>query len=172
MIDVEIYIVGNEQVQLAVVIVIQEGRARGPTGIADVGALSNVRKRAVSVILEEMIWPQAGYVEIVKAIIIIVTNCDPHPPADISDARLVRYICKRAVAVIVIESASGFLIGFHEIHSQRVDKVNVQIAIIVIIEECDPPLIDSTIYLFSGEETCLKVIPAFSVISVKRRSLG
>lgn len=139
MVDVEIHIVGNEQVQLAVVIVIHEGRASGPTGIAHPSGLRYIRKCAVAAILEEVVWPKASYIQIIKPIIIIIPGGDSHSPTDVPDVGLVRYISKRAVTVVVIESAFGLLIGFDQVNGQGVDEVDVRVAIIIIIEEGEPP---------------------------------
>ncbi len=137
MVDVEIHIVGNEQIQLAVVIVINEGRASRPTGIVHPSGLRYIRKCAVAVILEEAVWPKASYIQIIKPVIIIIAGGDSHSPTDVPDVGLVRYISKRAVTVVVIESAFGLLIGFDQVNGQRVDEVDVRVAIIIIIEEGD-----------------------------------
>src|SRR5712691_5649283 len=58
MVDVEIYIVGNEQIQLTVIIVIHEGRPRRPARITHSRPGRYVSERAITIVLEQMVWPQ------------------------------------------------------------------------------------------------------------------
>src|SRR5882762_8521172 len=79
MVDVEVYVVGNEQIQLTVVIVIHEGRARGPSGVAHTSSPGDIGKGPFAVILKEMVFPQARHIEIIKTIIVVIADGDSHP---------------------------------------------------------------------------------------------
>ena len=72
--------------------------------------MSNVGEGAIAVVSQQMVWPQAGHVDIVETIIIIIANSYSHAPSDVADPGLVRYIAKSSVAVVVIEHAPGFLL--------------------------------------------------------------
>src|SRR5258708_106822 len=134
-IHVEIHIIGHEEIELAIVVIIDEGRAGRPTRIADARFLSNVGEGAVAVVSEQMVWPQAGHIDVVKAIVIVVTNGDPHSPADVGETGLVCNISKSPVAVVVIESAAGLATRLHQVHRQRVNKKDIEVAVVVIIKE-------------------------------------
>src|SRR6266581_3073059 len=69
-IHVKIYIVGHEQIQPAVVIIVNECGTRRPTRITDPCLLSNVGERAVAVVSQQMVRPQAGDVDIIPAIVV------------------------------------------------------------------------------------------------------
>src|SRR6266478_5106813 len=109
MINVEIHIVGDKQIELAVVVIIDESCAGGPARISHAGALRNVLKGAVSVVLQQMVCTQASHVDIVKAVVIVIANRHSHAPANVAYPGSVRYVEERPVAVIVIESTSGLL---------------------------------------------------------------
>src|SRR5688500_4675443 len=133
--DVEIYVVGNKQIELAIVVIIDKSRAGGPARIGNPGALCDVGKRSLTRIPKQAIRPQARYINIDKTVVIVIAGRDSHTPATTAYTCLVVYVLKRAVTVIVIESTPGFLIGFHHVGSKRVNKVYVQIAIVVVIQE-------------------------------------
>ncbi len=97
--------------------------------------MSNVGEGTVAIVSEQMVWPQAGYVDVVPPIIIVIANRYSHAPSDVTDPGLVRYIGERSVAVVVIEDAPGLLLCCHQVHCQRVNKIYVQVAIVVVIKE-------------------------------------
>src|SRR5882672_4612746 len=82
-----------------------------------------------------MVWPQASNIQIFKPVVIVVTDCDSHTKSNIAYPSLVCYIREAVIAIIMIESAPGFLMRFGEIHSQGIYKVNVQVAIVVVIKQ-------------------------------------
>src|SRR6266487_3845745 len=68
-IHVKIYIVGHKQIQPAIVIIVDESSAGGPTRITDPCLLSNVGERAVAVVSQQTVRPEAGDVDIIPAIV-------------------------------------------------------------------------------------------------------
>src|SRR5262249_30849429 len=115
MINVEIDVSRYEQIQLAVVVVIQERRAGGPLGCSYPSGLGNIAESTVAFVLKQMVLPEAGYEKIVKAIVVIVTHCASHAPTDVGETRLVCHISKSAIAIIVIKSAARLAAGLHQI---------------------------------------------------------
>src|ERR1700730_11276054 len=138
-IHIEIYIIGHEEIELAIVVIIDESGAGRPTRIADASFLRNVAEGAVAIVSEQMVWSQAGHVDIVPAIVIVIANRYSHPPSDVTDPGLVRYLGKRSVAVVVIKSAPRLLLRFHHVHRQRIHQVDVQVTIVVVIKERHSP---------------------------------
>jgi hypothetical protein len=58
-IEVEGYVIGDEEIQFAVIVVINESRARGPAWIAHSSHLSNISESPIAVVLEQVIGPDA-----------------------------------------------------------------------------------------------------------------
>src|SRR6266851_1498845 len=138
MINVEIDVSRYEQIQLAVVVVIQKRSAGGPLGRAHTRDFGNVAESTVAVVLKQVVLPEAGYEKIIKAIVVIVTNGDSHAPTNICETRFVRHVSKGAVAIIVVESASGLAAGLHQIDCKRVNEEDIEIAVVVVIEQRHP----------------------------------
>ena len=97
--------------------------------------MRNFGEGAVAVVSQQVIWPEAGHIDIVPAVIIVIANRYPHAPSDVTYPGMVRYVGKRSIAIVVIESASGFLSGLHHVHCQRIHEIDIQIAIVVVIKE-------------------------------------
>src|ERR1700720_1790368 len=138
MINVEIDVSRYEQIQLAVVVVIQERSAGRPLGCSYTGGLGNIDESTVAVVLKQMVLPEAGYEKIVKAIVVIVTHGASHAPTDIVETRLVCHISKGAITIIVIESAARLAAGLHQIDCKRVNEEDIEIAVVVVIEQRHP----------------------------------
>ena len=82
-----------------------------------------------------MIRAQAGHVDIVPAVIVVIADRHAHAPSDVADPGFVRHIGKRSVTVVVIEDAARFLLWLHHVHGQRVNEIDVQIAIVVVVKK-------------------------------------
>src|SRR5258705_6519356 len=66
-IDIKIDVVGDEQVEFTVVVIVDKRGAGGPTRIGDARLLCDVSKGAVAVIPKKMIRPETRYIDVIKA---------------------------------------------------------------------------------------------------------
>src|SRR6266446_1148268 len=82
-----------------------------------------------------MVGTQTGHIKVVESVVVVVANRHAHTPTDVGHSRLIGDVGKRPVAIVVIEGAFGSLVRLEQIHGQRVEKKNVQIAVVVIIKE-------------------------------------
>src|SRR5207245_7968391 len=67
-------VVGDEQVELAVFVVVHPGGARAKAGVVDAGRLGNVFERAVALVVEEARFTQTGDVDIVLAVVVVIAD--------------------------------------------------------------------------------------------------
>src|SRR5262249_23221309 len=134
MLHVEIDIVRNKQVQIAVVVVIDKRGPGGPSRSPHAGLRRDVRKRSVAVVLEKVILSQAGYKQVVKAVVVVIANGATHAPSDVPNPHLVRDVREGAVTVVVIQGALRFRAGLHHVYGQRVDEEDVQVSVVIVIE--------------------------------------
>ena len=160
-------VVGDEQVEPAVAVVVGERRTGRPSRIADARLRGDVRERAVAVVAIQPVRAEAGDVQIVPAVVVEVGGDGAHAPPGVADARLVGDVDERAVAAIPPQLAA------------RASRSRLRVATVGALtrytssrpslsksKSATPPLIDSRMYFLSGDETCENVIPLALVMSV------
>src|ERR1700691_2200407 len=76
--DAPIEIAGNEQIQPAVVIVIEKSRGNRPTARGDASLRGDIGKSAVAIVVIQNIFSEVGHVDVGKAVIVVIPDCDSH----------------------------------------------------------------------------------------------
>src|SRR5580698_230570 len=76
--DAPIQIAGNEQIQPAVVIVIEKSRRSRPTAGGDASLRGDIRKSAVAIVVIQNILSEVGHVDVRKTVIVIIPDRDSH----------------------------------------------------------------------------------------------
>ena len=127
-------VVCYKEVQLAVVVIIEPHRAGGESRIADACPGCDISELAAAQIAKEMIWPDAGYVNIFIPIIVVVGDRDSDAIHFDGQARLSRDIRERAVLIVVVQREKRFAgLVFGPVHG--IDEQNVLPAVIVIVKK-------------------------------------
>ena len=87
--QVHVDVVGDEEIELAVAIVIDEGAARAPARLlaCDAGLLADVGEGAVAVVVVENVLAVVGDEQVVAAIVVVVADADALAPAASASAR-------------------------------------------------------------------------------------
>src|SRR5205823_2128817 len=84
-IQIDIEVTGNEKIQPSVAIIIAPGRAGAPALTRHAGLLSDVRKRAVAVIVIQPRNSEVANEHVGPAIVIIIANRHAHAPTLVGD---------------------------------------------------------------------------------------
>ncbi len=81
--QIEVEIVGDKQVEVAVAVVIEESASRAPAvcRLRQTGGLGHVRESAVAVIAIEDVLSPVGDEQIVEAVIVVVADADAAGPS-------------------------------------------------------------------------------------------
>ncbi len=110
---IEIHVVGDEEIEAAVAIVIDKAAAGGPTDVIvpESGFARDVGEGAVAVVVEENVVSPEGDEEIDEAVVVVVAGADSLAPAGERDFCLLGYIRKCPVVVVAVEMA-GRLLSF------------------------------------------------------------
>src|SRR5258708_9629351 len=95
-------IVADKQIEITVVVVIKERRARTPQFIVDSGAFSDIRKSAVAVVAVKLTRAKASDVNIGPALVCIISNRQSHASHAIRDPGAFGDVSESAVAVIPV----------------------------------------------------------------------
>src|SRR5688572_33482536 len=85
-VDVEIDVGCDEEIEIAVMIVIDKEVPSGPARVVYSSCVGNVSERTVAVVLQQMIRAEAGDVKIFEAVVIVIAGRGAHAPTDIAHA--------------------------------------------------------------------------------------
>src|SRR6266576_2646392 len=94
---------GDEQVQLAVVVIVKPHGAGRPAGRGDAGFISQISEGAITVIVIKNIAPITRDKEIDPTIAIVIAGCGAHAKGATSDSGFVGDVSKRAVMIVVVK---------------------------------------------------------------------
>ena len=127
-------VVRDEQVELAVVVIVKPQRAAGESRIGHAGFRGDIGKLAVAQIAEKMIRSDRGDVDVHVAIVVVVADGaalaidfkrEPGLPGDIRESPILIVVIERR------DRISRFVAG--PVH--RVDQQNVLPAVVVVVEK-------------------------------------
>src|SRR5579875_1846680 len=88
--QVKIDVIGDEQIQVTVAVVVEEGTSRteANAGVQEPGLFRQVREGSVAVIPEKPILSVVSDKQVFKTIVVVVANADPVRPARRGDSGL------------------------------------------------------------------------------------
>ena len=135
-VQVEVDVVGDEEIGVAVGVVVAEDGAGGPAFVVvEAGGFGDVGEGAVAVVAIEDDAAEAADEEVGEAVVVEVADGCAHRPAGIADAGFVGDVGEGAVVVVVVEGAAGFLAGERHGDAGGVGEVDVGLAIAVVVDE-------------------------------------
>jgi hypothetical protein len=109
--EVEVHIVGDGEVELAVAVVIDEGTAGAPlfSCSGDACLLGYFFEGAIALVVKEAIFTVAGDIEIVESVVVVVPDAGALSPSRGDEAGL-RGDVGEGTVVIVVEEVVGGLV--------------------------------------------------------------
>ncbi len=134
--EIDLNIVGNEQVEQAVAVVIDKRTARAEAivaGLMQSGLVGDVGECAVAVIAVEPVLSVVGKEEIFEAVVVVVADANTLGPASVREAGFGSHIGECAVAVVVIEAVAGA--GRNAFQTAASEDEGVHPAVIVVVEK-------------------------------------
>ena len=137
----KIHVVGHEEVEPPVFIVVEEAAARVPPGtraaLDEAGLFRDVGERAVAVVVIERVLAPVGHKEVVETVVIVVPDANSLAPTRARETRLPGDVGKRAVAVVVIQMVGGLLPLWEALERRAVHLEDVEPAVVVVVEKSD-----------------------------------
>lgn len=148
----EIQVVANEKVEPPVAVVIEKRSTDAPTRDVGAGFGSDISKCTVSVVAPHLVVAEIRDIEIDPAVIIEVRGRDTHAISLGPDPAFFRNVneFERASAIgiayriVAVKSATqrqlGMKYGLAHVHRSQhcaLDKKDVEIAVVVVVEQCD-----------------------------------
>ena len=137
--QIEIDVVGDEQIELAVAVVVDKS-APGAPGFSvagNFGFLADVGEGAVSVVVVEDVFAVVGDVKIFPAVVVVVADAYALAPPGVSQAGFCRDVGESAVMVVAIKVARWGFPWREGIKRRAVHHKNVGPAVVVIVKDGD-----------------------------------
>ena len=143
MLNVKFDVVAHEEVKEPIAVVINPGAAGTPAYaiFPQARLLGHIRKSAVAVVVPQDVVTPIAAEQVVPAVVVVVTHADASAPSGAGQAGLFRHVRERAVAIVLKKVLGGRLavgIGFLTRHAIAVGQVDVEPAILVVVEEGEP----------------------------------
>src|SRR5450631_406725 len=132
---VELGKLANEQIEPAVVVVVEPHRAGIPAGSRHPRFLRHVRECPIAVIVIENAALVLRNVEVGKAVAVVVARRHPHAVAAAGHTGLFGHVGERAVMIVAIQSVPQGVRRIVKIAFPAVDQINIHPAVIVVIEK-------------------------------------
>src|SRR6266550_667699 len=137
---------GNDDVEMAVVIEVEETGRDGPAAACDSCFGGNVGESSVAIIVIKDVLPVARNEEIGVAVIVVVADRDAHAvvaSASVGKARGFRHVRETAVFVLAIEAIPVAWVGTIKFlwkphragHAPAIYQKNVEQAIVIVVEQ-------------------------------------
>src|SRR5262249_38801171 len=136
--EIELDVVADEEIKMAITVVIEEGAACAPTVrfVVDASLLRDVGEGAVAVVAEKNVVAPESAEEVVPVVVVVITDADTGLPAAATDAGFFGDVGERSVAIVFVKVRGGSLARGPILAEKRaVCGIDVEPAVIVVIEE-------------------------------------
>ncbi len=137
--EIEVNVIRNDEIELAVTIVVHEGAAAAPgfARASDAGFVGDIGEDAVIVVVETVL-AVVGDVEIVPAVVVVVTDADALSPAGrAARPAFCGHVGEGAVVIVAIEMVRRSFAALGRFQRRAVHDEDVRPAIVVVVEDGD-----------------------------------
>src|SRR5215510_185912 len=139
---IEVNVIGYEQVEAPVFIVVEESATCVPALFAgasiggDAGLFRDVGERAVAVVAPQRAIAPVGDKQVIPSVVVVISRADALTPTGVRHAGLLGHVSECPVAVVLVETADGRLIRRPlRLEARPVDEKNIQPPIVIVINE-------------------------------------
>ena len=137
---IEFDVIADEEIQVAVAVVVEKRAAGSPADlfVVDTSLARHVGEGSVAVVVKENVVSPEAAEQIVPAIVVVVADANAGLPAGAAEAGFFRDVGECSVAIVFVEVRSGrFAGGPLRIEARSVGQIDVEPAIVVVVEESD-----------------------------------
>ena len=137
-VEVEVDVVGDEEIGPAVGVVVAKGGTGGPGVVGrETGWRGDVGEGAVTVVAVEDDAAEAGDEQVRPAIVVVVSDDCTHGPAGRADAGGIGDVGEGAIVIVTVESAFGWFSSEGHGDAGGVGEVDIGPAVAVEVDEGD-----------------------------------
>lgn len=134
--DVEIDVVGDEEIEMPVAVIVEKGAAGVPTGfgLEESSRGYHIGEGSIAVIAVEGILAVIRNEEVIPSIVVVIADTAALAPSSfVLQAGAYRHICKGTVAVVFEQMALRLLPFGKAIKTPSIDKENIEPVVVVVI---------------------------------------
>src|SRR5437667_2350889 len=133
--QVEIDVVGDEEIEFAVTIVVDESAASVPALAVSAHArfVSYIRERAIPIVVIKNVLAKVACEEILKAVIVVIANADALSPAGVGYTSLQSNVGECAVSIILEKMRRRLLAPGETFQARSIQQKNIQPTIVIVI---------------------------------------
>jgi hypothetical protein len=138
--EIEVDVVGDEDVEPAVAVVVEERAPRVPAQpvLRQAGAGRDVLERAAAGVPEESVLPVVGDEQVFVPVVVVVAGARPLPPAPLLvQARRTRDVLEAGAAAVPVETGARFTAGGKALERRAVHEEEVRQPVVVVVEHRD-----------------------------------
>ena len=125
----------DEQVQLAVVVVVKPNCACRPAWRGHARLVSHVGERAVMVVFVQDALAVGGDKHVRPAVVVVIADRDSHSEICAGNSGLFRNVSECAVSIVLVQRIANGFRGLPEIAGATIDQKNIHPAVVVEIEK-------------------------------------
>ena len=101
--------------------------------------VGQVGKRAIAIVVQQLVTVHAGNVQIDKSIVVIIPSSDSHGIPNAFHSRLLGHIRKGTIAIVAIKAVPVARVGLLKRRNGcAIGKENVQQAVVVVVKHRNP----------------------------------
>ncbi len=137
--DVEVDVIGDEEIKVAVTVVVEKRTAGVPAlpALDEAGLCGDIREGAIAVVLVKNRLAIVAHEEIIEAIVVIIAHTTSLAPAGARHAALRRDVGEGAVAIVLEETTDGLLALWKAFQTRAVHEEQIKPVIMIEVVEGD-----------------------------------
>src|SRR6267143_5281134 len=125
----------DEEIEAAVIVVVEPDGAGSPSGGSDTGFCSDIGERAIAIVVIENAVAVLRDIKIRKSVAVIVTDSHAHAVRISWDASFFGDVRERTVPIVTVERITQRWIGIVEVTGATVHKIDIHPTVVVVIKE-------------------------------------
>src|ERR1041385_8908291 len=132
---IKLHVVRNEQIEMAVAVVIEKGAASAVAGrfCPETCRLGHISERSVAIVAIELVLSEVGAEQVFEPIIVVIADANTRCPTYVTKSSLLGYIGEGSVSIIFVETITGS--GRCSSHACAAEQENIHPSVVVIIKK-------------------------------------
>ena len=135
-VQLECHVVGDEEIEIAIAVVIGPGGSRGEARVSDACFGGDVFEGPITAVTVKPIGAKTGDVQVVIAVIIIIRDRHSHRPSRVRHSCVGRHVLECPISTIAVErSVRSGAAGQSRFDRVRIYQIDIEPAVVVEVKQ-------------------------------------